>query len=587
MVVLIKEKIIKQNKLFILGLIVLLSSFVAYCLLGENSIVTIHDNLDSDVLYYVLCARYRDLFSGDTYAGFMNGHAHISVSNSFEKIYYYLFSPVYAYIINLYVVRFIAYLGMYLLLKESKINNYISFIVSISFSVLPFYSVYGLSAMGIPFLLYAFSMLYKGKKILISFIYIILFGFYSSIVLIGFFLVLICIAVSVWSITKKLDRRFTLGFIVLVVSFLMANNHMIFGFFNDTHVSHRVEFKLEENNMLSSFFDSLLYGQYHAVSLHTFFWLAIFVFLIFLFLVYRLNLQFDKILVKKIVACIGLIVFISLFFMIFHSYFFIEIRNIVFSNSELRTFQFDRIYFLSPFLWFYLLGMLIAFICDSSKRIIDYYFSKYGDSLKADFFYKRSNWVFSSFAALVLFFSLFPVFVGSDIRWQIENLFNSDRYVSWGEFYNTDLYNQIEESIHKSKDDYYVASIGLYPSIASYNGFNCVDGYSNDYDIQYKHDFYNVIKDEIYTNTELNSYYLDWGSRCYLFSSLLGQDYLVDRGYYKYIKLNVDMDELKKLNCEYILSALPIDNFEELNLNYINVFDNGYGTYSVYLYEIE
>src|SRR5699024_9806710 len=73
--------------------------------------------------------------------------------------------------------------------------------------------------------------------------------------------------------------------------------------------------------------------------------------------------------------------------------------------------------------------------------------------------------------------------------------------------------------IGKETDTYKVGSAGLYPSIALYNGFYCIDGYSNNYSLEYKHEFRKIIENELNKNESLKAYFDDWGNRCYLFSS--------------------------------------------------------------------
>ena len=61
-------------------------------------------------------------------------------------------------------------------------------------------------------------------------------------------------------------------------------------------------------------------------------------------------------------------------------------------------------------------------------------------------------------------------------------------------------------------------SLGISPAPALMHGFYTVDGYSNNYPLEYKHRFREVIAPEIEKNEEVRVYFDTWGNRCYLFN---------------------------------------------------------------------
>ncbi len=62
----------KERYIFTVGLLVVLTAMLPYLILGENMIVFYPDQLDGEVLSYILHAKY--LFTGiDTYPEMMNG----------------------------------------------------------------------------------------------------------------------------------------------------------------------------------------------------------------------------------------------------------------------------------------------------------------------------------------------------------------------------------------------------------------------------------------------------------------------------------------------------------------------------------
>ncbi|MBO5281674.1 MAG: hypothetical protein J6B43_00890, partial [Lachnospiraceae bacterium] len=61
-------------------------------------------------------------------------------------------------------------------------------------------------------------------------------------------------------------------------------------------------------------------------------------------------------------------------------------------------------------------------------------------------------------------------------------------------------------------------SLGITPAAALYNGFYCLDGYSNLYPLEYKHEFREIIARELEKSEGVRVYFDAWGNRCYLFN---------------------------------------------------------------------
>ena len=85
------------------------------------------------------------------------------------------------------------------------------------------------------------------------------------------------------------------------------------------------------------------------------------------------------------------------------------------------------------------------------------------------------------------------------------------------------------------------------------HGFYTVDGYSNNYPLEYKHRFREVIAPEIEKNEEVRVYFDTWGNRCYLFNSITGNYMRLQKGNtLVYEGLEFDMEALRELG-----SAMP------------------------------
>lgn len=62
-------------------------------------------------------------------------------------------------------------------------------------------------------------------------------------------------------------------------------------------------------------------------------------------------------------------------------------------------------------------------------------------------------------------------------------------YISWESYYAKELMQEIDEAIGRDKSEYRVAHLGISPAPSLMYGFYTVDGYSNNYPLEYKHRF--------------------------------------------------------------------------------------------------
>lgn len=172
----------------------------------------------------------------------------------------------------------------------------------------------------------------------------------------------------------------------------------------------------------------------------------------------------------------------------------------------------------------------------------------------------------------------------------------SDSYsqVTWECFYMEDVFDRIDEAIGDDKERYSMVSLGIHPSVALYNGYTCADGYSNNYDLTYKHLFRQIMAEELEENEETKAYFDDWGNRLYLAGAPYGINGMVSRGQAAYTDLNCDLDAMYDLNIRYIFAAAPIElspvSLEQTSLHLELVegspFSDDTSYYEVWLYHL-
>jgi len=68
---------------------------------------------------------------------------------------------------------------------------------------------------------------------------------------------------------------------------------------------------------------------------------------------------------------------------------------------------------------------------------------------------------------------------------------------SLGAFYAEDQFRAIRDHIGKDPSEYRVASLGLHPVIAQYNGFYTLNGYLRSYPLSYKYAFREILAEEL------------------------------------------------------------------------------------------
>ena len=155
------------------------------------------------------------------------------------------------------------------------------------------------------------------------------------------------------------------------------------------------------------------------------------------------------------------------------------------------------------------------------------------------------------------------------------------------EFYDVELFSEIKEHIGLPQEEYRVASIGLHPAIAQYNGFYTLDSYNNFYPLTYKYQFRKIIEKELAKNKKIRTYFDEWGGRCYLFTDELGKHYMFKKSSKKKLKtIQLQTDVFKEMGGRYIFSAVPIINEDENKLVLEKEFTTKKSVWKIYLYRV-
>lgn len=567
----LKKTIRNNTVMFALGLGVIALLYLPMLILQENALFTMHDQLDGEVLVYIFRAAHigeeiiPELFDGALTSAF-------TPASMGTLLFFYIFKPFTAFIMNYMFVALVAYTGMYLCVMRFFDKPWLAAAVSIIFSILPFYSVYGVSVMGQPLLLYACCNLYENKKKVLSYLLVAFFGLFSSLVLVGYADILLIFGFAfVISFIKKKNVRniwFAGGIltVVYVVEYFKLLCEMLIP--NSDFVSHKTEIIAGASPLVETFRNLLENGQYHAASQHKFIMYYCFI-LIFLLLVSKNR----KLIERKYYVGFGILcagaVGIAGFYALWKYWPIVALRNQL--GGLFVSFQVDRFYWLYPCIWYLLLAFVIYFTCK---------------------LFHASKWK-NILIVIMLFLITKDVYLHSSVKVNMEKLFAIQDsapagYQTWEAFYSEELFGEIKEYIGKPTEEYKVGSVGLYPSIALYNGFYCIDGYSNNYNLEYKHSFRKIIEKELEKNSSLKAYFDYWGNRCYLFVDQMPYAYQINKDNTSVLtEVEFDTDQLKKMGCEYLLSALPIESpYMEEKIQFCKKFEQQGSPYAIYLYKV-
>ena len=566
---------IDEKSLWLLGVFVVATIMAPILYLGKGAVFPFVDQLDETLLNYIFPARYRE---AEFYDAIMCGYVGREGLKPFAPFFvplYSVFEPFLAFVVQYALVIITAWFGTYFAVKEITDSSISSVLAASVFALLPFRSVYGNLLSGIPLLVYCVIRLnneWKNKKIwtcILLFLGLVYYALSTSLVLSGYAVIIV---LSVIFVIKSIsDKRICVPLVFSTLSlgivYAFCNLDLLSQIFSvGNFVSHREEFVIKGVPFLNSFRDIMLTGIGLNESFHKFIYIPVVVALPFV-------LSKKQRGSKKRKAYFGTVITIMLcgtLYAFFLSEFVADIRNSM--SGMLKSFQFQRFGLLTVGLWYILLGISLAAIIRGIKK---------------------EHILFS----LVLAFAVYVptlLFVAKNpdcILYQNVNQINNrdiTGYITWESLYSENMMEKIKADIGEDISSYRVGHIGICPVVSLYNGFYTIDGYSNNYALEYKHKFAETIAPELAKNDYSASYFYDWGNRCYLFYHDFGTGFSVGKTNNALIDdYSFDTEKMKNLGCKYIFSAGEISNFDERGLSFFGEYTDDVSFWNIWVYSIE
>lgn len=565
----------KNRAVFLAGLIAVLLTVIPTLLLGEDAIFTYHDQLDGEVIAYVLQARH--LFCGDALPEFMNGASKTALTMP-APAFVLLFltgNACFALTVMLFFGRFFGYVGMYLLAKEVTENGEAAAVAGVLFGWLPFLPVYGLSQFGIPMLFWCALQLKKRRYVVCAFLYTALYALTSSLVLVGFGVLGMGVLWLIWCARRQKKALLrTFGAWLLLLGIYIAENFRLLAELlgiGEATVSHKAEYVLAADSFSGLLGQYLTKGGQHSEDYHL--WLSITA-LGLLLLSFAFRTARTKALQKSMGVCLGWNALFVLTAAVWDSAPGIWLRGRL---SVLGAFQLDRLLWIAPCFRYLFFACAIA--------------------IGAEIFARRSRAVGGIALTVISAAALVTggqILLSGDVKSNVQKLRNSDYPIlSFRDYYAPEVMEQVEEYLWEmtgqSPEEYRVVSLGIDPAAALYQGFYCLDGYSNNYSLEYKHAFREILEPELDRSEYLRDYFDNWGNRCYLFSAECPGYYTIEKNGFYFRDYRLNTEALAELGGDYLFSAAYIANAAEQGLTLLREepFETEDSYYRIFVYQVE
>lgn len=605
---------------FWLGAAVTLLTMLPNLILGENAVYTYHDQLDGELMSYILQARH--LFSGDVLPEFMGGASKTALTMP-APLCVLLFlngNALGALTVMQLLGRLAGFAGMYLLVRETGGRPWAGAGAGLLYGFLPFLPVYGLSQYGIPLLFWSGLQLRKGERLVLAYCCTALYGLTSSLVLVGFCVLGMGLIVFVWDLCRKKRSWHFLAAWQLLLLVYAAENFRLLGQLaglGGGMVSHKTEYVLHGESFPGGLVQGLFYGGQHSEGYQGLLLLAGAAGAVLLAAASgagakraestglgaagdgesdiccgrdetarlgedetdRLGAECRKHCRGQLGLagiCLGWNLGLAAAAAFWNSGMLTGLRG---SLGALGAFQFDRVLWAAPCLWYLATAAVVSAAAQLWRS-------------------RRAPGRLAAGACLALVAAAagitgIRILLAGDIKNNVQKLRNPDYgMLSYSDYYAIGVMEQVKDFLAGktglAQDGYRVASLGIDPAAALYHGFYCLDGYSNNYSLAYKHAFRRIIRPELEKSEYLRAYYDEWGNRCYLYSSEVPGYVTIEKHGFYFQKLELDTEALRDMGCRYILSAAYIQNAGEQGLALMNEtpFETEGSYYCIYVYEV-
>lgn len=528
-------------------------------LLGKSAFVTVGDVLDCEWIWLHLLDKHGLLFGGrssvipEPMGGLEVGRIHSPFN--LNRVIWMVCGSNYGYSVAVMFYRCVAVWGAWTLVRYWRERSGLkmdlpSALVVLGWGLLPTSNLYGLSALGLPLLVYMFETISVARRMWVYILGFFCFGFVTHMAM--FLVAAMCIVLFYlyrnckdWNATSI--RRTMLGGVALLSGLVLANFWQFQGLLFPLEVSHRVE-RVFDAGLLDGFswtWYVLTHGHYHSGLFPG---------------AYVLTLGTLSVIFDRARSYVHVGVFLIGYLLVTIAFHSARPFASFMEMNILQQFDLQRINFLLPFLamgvvlfsfWgkkhIRLLSCLlwVGMLCWGNHEI-------------------KSNWKQLVFER------------GDDVEY-LDRLLDEE---IWAEV--------VDDLEYGNR----VGISGLPMWVAQFHGIKTLGGYQNDYPLSYKHEFREVIIEELQRDEDMLHRFDTWGNSCWLQSSEVRElglnrdrESMVKRGQYPE-GFGIDpwwnWQKMKDLDCTHVISAYPI--ISEGNLSLLSLRRSFF--FDIYVYRL-
>ena len=541
-----------------------------FIIFGEDSVITIHDNLDDSVPRFHYIHQHHLFLSFDKKLPVLDNLSTLFFNREGFSLYnvIYCLLPTYTgYVVNHALCILIGFFSMFMMqrLIFKNDNKIVITLTSLAYALLPALSVYKMGVATIPF---AFVIFYKllttkeKKWLALS----LLYPFFSELSAIGLF---VCgfwlLAIIFFTIKdRKLNWRIISGLALIGVGFCMTNSRLIYMRFVVHEPLNRDFFTVAPAPFVKSFITFFFNGYYHAYTIQNRLldWVVLITSGVIFYKSLK-NKEENKGIYKFVlIVCLSIGFFCALVAALSDAKIMDKIIAVILPPFE--GVSFTRIYTIARVSWYVAFTASLLYMAANKKL-------------------EGAAYALGILQILIVFMGNQAFYADSEPTWRKHTIGSDD--ITWREFYSEKQFEQIKEKIDYSGEP--VCAVGYHPGVLLYNDFNTIDGYISVFPHEQQLRWHNLLKPEFDRNPEDMRYFDSWGGRRYVYNKDLRFEPTREK-YHEPLDLYIDMNILRnEYHCKYILSRAELSNASELGLKYRGTFDLPESIYVIWVYEVE
>lgn len=573
------KKIISKWYLIIPAGFILFAALI-FGIFGEDSIISVHDNLDLFIAQFQMLKNTNSFFAHGAEVPFLGGISRDNLPSEFSlyTVLFMILPSYWAYVAGYLLKIVIAVLSSVLLAKDFCRQQYekyrpLVYITALSYGILNVFPAFGIPFASIPLVIYLVRRIYKAP----SFKWYAALFFYPLISYFSYFglFILAYMAAALiwlWIRDRKFPFRILLGILVLAAG-CIACEYRLFGvmlFGGEETIRSTMEAgSFGAGEIIKTICEGFTRGMFHAESVHTYLVMPVcLLYFIFLNASYIKNKNYRGIFHDVYNLLMLVLVFNSI---VYGIYYWEGFRKIIETLCPpLTGWQFNRTIFFSPFIWYAAFFMVLKRLYDEDKK-----WFRYGANALAVL----------SVLVIVLSGTRYNDLYHTCKAKAYEILKGKEsNELSFGEFYSAELFEKAKEDLGYCGQ--WSAAYGFHPAVLEYNDISTIDGYLGFYEQYYKEDFRKVIAPALERMPETKEYFDTWGARAYLYSgsdaSIVGavRDYQVSDN-----DIYIDIDAFKAIGGRYIFSRIELSNAEEAGLTLAGTYTDENSPYILYVYQ--